>query len=247
MSDLRERTIAIDKARVWHPYTEMSRYREEVEPLVVVRAKGSRLYDADGRRYIDGNASWWTSTLGHNHPRLVAALVKQAEQLCHTSLAGIAHPAASDLAEAICAVAPSGLEHVFYSDNGSTAVEVGMKLALQYWAQNGHPERCAFIALDNAFHGETLGVTALGGVDVFRAPFQKVLLECLRIPTPAGEGNLDRSLESLRQLFTQHGDRIAAVVVESMIQGAAGMQIYDPEFLRQARSLCTRARCVPDL
>jgi adenosylmethionine-8-amino-7-oxononanoate aminotransferase len=239
VSDLRERTIAIDKARVWHPYTEMSRYREEVEPLVVVRAKGSRLYDADGRRYIDGNASWWTSTLGHNHPRLVAALVKQAEQLCHTSLAGIAHPAASDLAEAICAAAPSGLEHVFYSDNGSTAVEVGMKLALQYWAQNGHPERCAFIALDNAFHGETLGVTALGGVDVFRAPFQKVLLECLRVPTPAGEGNLDRSLESLRQVFTQHGDRIAAVVVESMIQGAAGMQIYDPEFLRQARSLCT--------
>ena len=237
MSDLRERTIAIDKARVWHPYTEMSRYRADVEPLVVVRAKGSRLYDADGCRYIDGNASWWTSTLGHNHPRLVAALTRQADQLCHTSLAGIAHPAAADLAEHICAVAPAGLEHVFYSDNGSTAVEVGMKLALQYWAQNGRPERCAFIALENAFHGETLGVTALGGVEVFREPFSKVLLECLRIPSPAGD--CAASLDRLRELLSENGDRIAALVVESMIQGAAGMQIYDPEFLRQARTLCT--------
>ena len=106
MCDLRESTDAIDKAGGWHPYTEMSRYRAEVEPLVVVRAKGSRLYDADGRRYLDGNASWWTSTLGHNHPRLVNALTSQADQLCHTALAGIAHPAAADLAECICEVAP---------------------------------------------------------------------------------------------------------------------------------------------
>ena len=109
MSDLRERTVAMDKARVWHPYTEMSRYQRETEPLVVVRGRGSKLEDADGREVLDGNASWWTATLGHNHPRLTAALEAQMEKICHTALAGIAHPGASELAEEICAVAPPGL------------------------------------------------------------------------------------------------------------------------------------------
>lgn len=238
MSDLRDRTVAIDKARVWHPYTEMSRYRAEVEPLVVVRAQGSRLYDADGQCYLDGNASWWTSTLGHNHPRLVAALGDQAERVCHTALAGIAHPGASELAEELCSIAPPGLEHVFYSDNGSTSVEVAMKLALQYWAQNGQPERCAFIALEEAFHGETLGVTALGGVEVFRQPFSRVLLECRRIPSPAAEGGSSASLARLREILEADASRIAALVVEPMVQGAAGMQIYESDFLSGARSLC---------
>ena len=238
MSDLRDRTVAIDKARVWHPYTEMSRYRSEVEPLVIVRAQGSRLFDADGQRYLDGNASWWTSTLGHNHPRLVAALAAQAEKLCHTALAGIAHPGASNLAEAICGVAPAGLEHVFYSDNGLTSVEVAMKLALQYWAQNGQAERSSFVALEEAFHGETLGVTALGGVEVFRQPFEKVLLDCKRIASPAGSGGKQASIDQLRKIFEADARTIAGLVVEPVIQGAAGMQIYSPEFLREARRLC---------
>ncbi|MED5261550.1 MAG: adenosylmethionine--8-amino-7-oxononanoate transaminase [Myxococcota bacterium] len=238
MKDVRDRTVAIDKERVWHPYTEMSRYRSEVEPLVVVRAEGSRLFDADGQRYLDGNASWWTSTLGHNHPRLVAALTSQAQRVCHTALAGIAHPGASELAEKICSVAPAGLEHVFYSDNGSTSVEVGMKLALQYWAQNGQPDRCAFIALEEAFHGETLGVTALGGVEVFRQPFSRVLLECQRIPSPAGSGGTAASLTRLREILATDASRIAALVVEPMVQGAAGMQTYESDFLAGARRLC---------
>jgi adenosylmethionine-8-amino-7-oxononanoate aminotransferase len=238
MSDLRDRTVAIDKARVWHPYTEMSRYRSEVDPLVVVSAKGSRLFDADGRRFLDGNASWWTSTLGHNHPRLVAALSNQANKLCHTALAGIAHPYASNLAEKICEVAPPGLEHVFFSDNGSTSVEVAMKLALQYWAQNGQPERISFVALEEAFHGETIGVTALGGVDVFRQPFEKVLLDCKRIPSPAAESGTAVALERLRSIFEEDAKMIAGLVVEPLVQGAAGMRIYTPDFLREARRLC---------
>ena len=177
----RSRIVALDKRRVWHPYTEMSRYREGPDPLVIVGAAGSRLFDADGRGYLDGNASWWSSTLGHAHPRLLAALRRQADALGHTALAGIAHAPAAELAEALCRVAPAGLEHVFYSDDGSTAVEVALKLALQYWAQNGRPGRRRFVALEDAFHGETLGATAIGGVEAFRRPFAGALLDAERL------------------------------------------------------------------
>ena len=237
----RRRIVQLDKSRVWHPYTEMTRYRAEVEPLVVAEARGSRLVDADGKTYLDGNGSWWTCALGHNHPRLVAALKQQAEQLCHTALAGIAHENASELAEALVSVAPDGLEHVFFSDNGSTSVEVAMKLALQYWAQNGRPERTRFAALSDAFHGETLGVTALGGVEVFRAPFDPVLLECAHLPSPGDpEVSLERALDALETTVREGADSLAALVLEPMVQGAAGMRIYDAAYLRRARELCDR-------
>jgi adenosylmethionine-8-amino-7-oxononanoate aminotransferase len=208
---------------------------------VVAGARGSRLVDVDGKTYLDGNGSWWTCALGHNHPRLVAALKQQAEQLCHTALAGIAHENASELAEALVSVAPDGLEHVFFSDNGSTSVEVAMKLALQYWAQNGRPERTRFAALSDAFHGETLGVTALGGVEVFRAPFDPVLLECAHLPSPGDpEVSLERALDALETTVREGADSLAAIVLEPMVQGAAGMRIYDAAYLRRARELCDR-------
>ena len=162
----REQVIALDKAHVWHPYTAMDEYIAETNPLVIARASGSRLFDADGRAYLDGNSSWWCAALGHNHPRLVRALAAQAERLCHTALGGITHEPVAMLAKELVARAPAGLEHVFFSDNGSTSVEVALKMSLQYWAQNARPERTRFVALDGAFHGETLGVTALGGVKV---------------------------------------------------------------------------------
>ncbi len=234
----RERIVTLDKKRIWHPYTEMSAYRERVDPLVVVRAEGAKLYDADGRVYIDGNASWWTSTLGHNHPRLVRALERQAAEICHTALAGIVHPAAAELAERLCAVAPRGLDHVFFSDNGSTAVEVAMKQALQYWYQNGRPERRRFISLRDAFHGETMGVTALGGVEVFRRPFEDCLLESIHVPSPAWPASLDSACTALRRAIADNADCVAALVLEPMVQGAAGMRIYDASYLRLARELC---------
>jgi adenosylmethionine-8-amino-7-oxononanoate aminotransferase len=198
------------------------------------------LLDADGRSYIDGNASWWTSTLGHGHPRLVAALKAQSDMLCHTALAGISHSGASELAEAICRNTPESLEHVFFSDNGSTSVEVAMKLALQYWAQNGRPERRLFIALEDAFHGETMGVTALGGVEVFRRPFAGSLLECIHVPPPRDPETADRCFEELERRVAAHADELAAIVFEPVVQGAAGMRIYDAEFLGHARRLCDR-------
>jgi len=218
----------------------MSRYREGPDPLVIVGAAGSRLFDADGRGYLDGNASWWSSTLGHAHPRLLAALRRQADALGHTALAGIAHAPAAELAEALCRVAPPGLEHVFYSDDGSTAVEVALKLALQYWAQNGRPDRRRFMALEDAFHGETLGATAIGGVEAFRRPFAGALLECFFVAPPREPGSTPLAVEALARTFAAHADGIAALVVEPVLQGAAGMRPYDPAFLRAARELCDR-------
>jgi adenosylmethionine-8-amino-7-oxononanoate aminotransferase len=237
----RARIVALDKRRVWHPYTAMADYRATVDPIVVARAAGARLYDADGRSYLDGNASWWACALGHGHPRLVEALRRQAETLCHTALAGITHEPAAELAEALARVAPAGLEHVFFSDDGSTAVEVAQKLALQYWAQNGRPGRRVFVALEGGFHGETLGATALGGVAAFRRPFEGALPPCVHVPSPADpEVGLERALASLEELLEGREQEIAALVLEPVVQGAAGMRVYDPAYLRAARRLCDR-------
>jgi len=240
MTDERSRIVALDKRRIWHPYTAMEDYRARVDPLVVARAQGPWLFDLDGHRYLDGNASWWVCSLGHNHPRLVAALQRQADVLCHSSLAGATHEAAAELSEALCQVAPRGLEHVFFSDDGSTAVEVAMKLSLQYWAQNGRPARRRFVALDGAFHGETLGATALGGVEVFRRPFAGALLDCVHVPSPAEDSAYARAFEAIERIVRRDSEQIAALVLEPLIQGASGMQIYDPAYLRAVRTLCDR-------
>ncbi len=218
----------------------MQEWRDHGDPLVIERAQGPHLFEADGSRYLDANASWWSSSLGHAHPRLLEALRRQSESLCHAALGGITHAPAAELAEALCRVAPAGLEHVFFSDDGSTAVEVAMKLSLQFWAQQGCPERSAFVALEGAFHGETLGATALGGVEVFRRPFEGALLECHHVPPPLEPGSLDGCVAALERTLAEHGPRIAAVVLEPIVQGASGMRIYDAAYLRAARELCDR-------
>jgi adenosylmethionine---8-amino-7-oxononanoate aminotransferase len=234
----RDRIVELDKRYVWHPYTPMGAYLSDVDPLVISHASGVRIVDVNGRSYLDGNASWWTAVLGHRHPRLLRALSAQAEVLAHTSLAGVTHAPAARLAEELIAVAPRGLSRVFYSDDGSTAVEVAIKLALQYWAQNGRPRRRRFVALDGAFHGETLGATALGGVEVFRRPFAGALMECVHVP-PVADGH-ERAFATLSDLLDAGRDEIAAVVLEPLVQGAAGMRIYGTELLQQARDLTLR-------
>jgi adenosylmethionine-8-amino-7-oxononanoate aminotransferase len=240
MSDLAARRAAIvqtDKRFLWHPYTPMTRYLDEVDPLVIERASGARLFDVDGKSYLDANSSWWVAALGHGHPRLVRALADQAARMAHVSLAGVTHEGAARLAEELVAIAPPGLERVFFSDDGSTAVEVALKLALQFWQQSGRPARRRFVALDGAFHGETLGVTALGGVEVFRRPFASVLLDCVHVPSPAEDG-FAKAFAALETIVAEGADEIAAVVLEPLVQGAAGMRIYDAEYLRRARALC---------
>lgn len=237
--------VHADKKYVWHPYTSMDRYVAEVDPLVIHRAEGSRLYDVDGTNYIDANSSWWVATLGHNHPRLVQALTRQAQQLCHTSLAGVTHENAALLAQELVHVAPKGLEKVFYSDNGSTAVEAALKLALKFWHNEGQFERKRFVAFDGAFHGETVGASSLCGVEIFRRPFAGVLLECIFVPPPERSDPNDdtsyaRAFDALERLVGEGKNAIAAVVLEPLVQGAAGMRMYDAAYLKHAREVCDR-------
>jgi adenosylmethionine---8-amino-7-oxononanoate aminotransferase len=235
----RAEIVALDKRHVWHPYTPMQRYIDEVDPLVIERAEGARLFDVDGRSYLDANSSWWVATLGHNHPRLVAALCRQAQALCHTSLAGVTHAPAAELAAEIVAIAPRPLERVFFSDDGSTAVEVALKLCLQLFQNEGQPGRRRFVALDGAFHGETLGAASLGGVEVFRRPFAGVLMECIFVPPPhVREDGYDAAFAALAEVLERGRGEVAAVVLEPLVQGAAGMRTYGAEYLRRARALC---------
>ena len=220
----------------------MQRYIDEVDPLVIDRASGARLFDLDGRSYIDANSSWWVAALGHNHPRLVAALAAQAARLSHTSLAGVTHEPAARLAEELLAIAPPGLSRVFFSDDGSTAIEAALKMSLQMWQNEGQGGRTRFVALDGAFHGDTIGAASLGGVEVFRRPFAGVLLDCIHVPAPQsgepeGEGHA-RAFRAMEQVLDEGRDAIAAVVLEPLVQGAAGMRIYPAEYLRRARALC---------
>jgi adenosylmethionine---8-amino-7-oxononanoate aminotransferase len=229
--------VANDKLFVWHPYTAMDHYIEGVEPVVVARTQGSRLFDLDGRSYIDGTSAWWVAPLGHQHPRLLAALNAQAEKFCHVAFAGITHEAGAELAKELCAVAPRGLSKVFYSDNGSTAVELALKMCLQYWAQNGQPRRRRFLALSDAFHGETLGVTAIGGVEAFRRPFASVLMDCVHVPVDLDAAGYEHTFTSICEHVRKYAHELAAVVVEPLIQGAGGMRVYSSELLRELRKV----------
>jgi adenosylmethionine-8-amino-7-oxononanoate aminotransferase len=193
----------------------------------------------DGHRYIDGNSSWYVATLGHGHPRLLRAFESQARSLAHCSLAGIAHEPSARLAEELLAIAPAGLARVFYVDDGSTAIDAAVKMCAQGWRQLGFPHKQRFIALDGAFHGDTVGATSLGGVEVFRRPYAGVTFECVHAPFPEASA-YDRALSAIGRIVREGSATIAAIFVEPVVQGAAGMRIYAADFLRELRTLCDR-------
>ena len=236
----RDSIVRIDRQHVWHPYTPMDAW-QDTDPIVVRRAEGVWLEDVDGRRYIDGNASWNVAALGHGHPRLVRALEDQARTLAHCSLFGITHEPAARLAEELVAVAPRhghrALTRAFFVDDGSTAVDAALKMCVQAWRQLGAPSKSRFVALDGAFHGDTVGATSLGGVEVFRRPYAGVTFDCVHVPFPA-EGAYQQAFSAIARLVRQESDTIAAVFVEPVVQAVAGMRIYDAAFLRQLRDLC---------
>ncbi len=237
----RRSIVDLDKRHVWHPYTAMTKYIDEVDPFVVSRAEGPFFFDVDGTRYIDANSSWWVATLGHRHPRLVRAMTEQAERLCHVALAGVTHREAAVLAARLSETLPPGLSRVFFSDDGSTALEVAIKMVLGFHANEGRRERRRFVSLVHAFHGETLGVTALGGVELFRRSFADVLMPVHFVTPPRpGEGEDGPAAQALDALFEAHGDEIAGAVVEPLVQGASGMNIYPGWFVRRVREACDR-------
>jgi len=243
----RRTLIERDRACVWHPYTQML---TAPPPLAIVRGEGAYLFTEDGRRLLDGISSWWVNIHGHSHPRLNAALAAQAAELEHVMFAGCTHPPAVDLAERLLAVLPPGLTRVFYSDNGSTAVEVALKLACQYWGNRGESSRKSFIALHHAYHGDTAGAMSASEDSIFTRPFAPMLFTvhrahapyCYRCPL-----GLERAtcaidcLGDLERLLTEHGNTIAGVLVEPMLQGAGGMIVWPAEFLAGVRRLCDRS------
>jgi adenosylmethionine-8-amino-7-oxononanoate aminotransferase len=232
--------LALDRAHVWHPYTQMA---VAPPPLPIVRASGVWLETCDGRRLLDGISSWWVNIHGHGHPRLNAALREQAERFAQVIYAGFAHEPGARLAAELAARAPGDLPHVFYSDDGSTAVEVALKMAYQAWRQRGEPQRRLFVALDDAYHGDTFGAMAAGGIATFHGAFGDLLFEVRRVATPSSRGR-EGAGEELAALLEREGERVAAMIVEPLVQGAAGMLIHPPEFLREVRAL-TRSHGIP--
>src|SRR5881397_3275088 len=173
---------ALDRAVLWHPFTQQQGWEAEEPPVIVARAEGTTLYDTDGRAYIDGVSSLWCNVHGHRHPAIDAAVQAQLGRVAHSTMLGLTHQPAIELAERLVAIAPAGLSRVFYSDSGSTAVEVALKLAFQWSVQRGQPERTRFICLENAYHGDTLGAVSVGGIDLFHSLYRPLLFETWRTP-----------------------------------------------------------------
>ena len=217
--------VESDRKHLWHPYTQE---KTAPLPIPIVRGKGVWLETEDGRKILDGISSWWVNIHGHSHPVLNSAIAKQASELEHTIFAGFTHKPAVELAEKLVAVLPEGLTRVFYSDNGSTAVEVALKMAYQFW-QNRGEQRTTFVALTNAYHGDTFGAMAASDESSFTKPFQNLLCKVLRS---------DGDLENLEKLFQEKSKKIAAIIIEPMLQGAGGMIVWKADFLKKVRELC---------
>jgi adenosylmethionine-8-amino-7-oxononanoate aminotransferase len=222
-----EKLIQLDKAHIWHPFTQMRDWNlPEHEPLVLVAGKGAWLEDSLGRKYLDGNSSIWTNIHGHNHPVINRSIRDQLERIAHTSFLGFTNPMAIELARQLVAkVAGSTLKKVFFSDDGSTAIEVAIKIAIQYFAQNKRPEKLRFIAFENAYHGDTMGASSLGGISIFHDRFRSHQFPVIRIRSVPGLAAIDPA-------------QIAGLVIEPMIQGAAGMRVWPAGMLKTLRAWC---------
>ena len=201
---------------------------------MIERAEGTDLLDADGRRYVDGVSSLWCNVHGHRHPLIDAAVREQLERVAHSTMLGLTHRGAAELAARLVDLAPPGLSRVFYSDSGSSATEIALKMAFQYWQQRGgqHARRTSFVALRDAYHGDTLGAVSVGGIELFGATYSPLLFPTHRIEP----GNA----EQLERVLDFHSEEIAAVIVEPLVQGAAGIRVQPPGYLRRVRELCDR-------
>jgi adenosylmethionine-8-amino-7-oxononanoate transaminase len=224
-----ETLTAKDHRYLWHPFTQMQDWLNE-EPIVIESGEGAILRDTNGNQYLDANSSIWTNLHGHRHPKITAAIKAQLDQIAHSSFLGLSNVPAIHLAEKLVAVAPAGLRRVFYSDDGSTAMEVAIKMALHYWVHKRQPQRKRFIAFADAYHGDTLGAVSVGGIDLFHAVYRPLLFEVSRVA----------SAEELATLLKGQGNEVAGVCIEPLIQGAAGMRLWPKGMLRSVRDLCAR-------
>jgi adenosylmethionine-8-amino-7-oxononanoate aminotransferase len=221
----------LDHRHLWHPFTQQQGWERE-EPLVIAAAEGTDLIDVDGRRYIDGVSSLWCNVHGHRHPLIDQAVRDQLDRVAHSTMLGLTHAPGAELAARLIDIAPPGLTRVFYSDSGSTAVEIALKMAFQYWQQLGgqHARRTSFVSLHGAYHGDTVGSVSVGGIDLFHSAYEPLLFDSLRVPPG--------DVEALARLLEVRADEVAAVIVEPLVQGAAGIRPQPPGYLRAVRRLC---------
>lgn len=240
-----------DREHVWHPFTQMKDWEAE-EAIVIERGEGSYLIDSDGNRYLDGVASIWTNVHGHCRPEINLALKEQIDRLEHSTLLGLANDRSALLAKRLVEIAPPGLEKVFYSDNGSTAVEIAIKMAFQYQLHRGggSSKKTRFITFRNAYHGDTIGAVSVGGIDLFHGVFRPLLFETIQAPSPycyrcelggsGGAGCERLCLKELERLMETHAAETAGLVIEPMVQCAGGMIVQPPGFVKEVRALCDR-------
>ncbi len=223
----------LDQDHLWHPFTQQQGWAEE-EPLVIERGEGCYLIDADGKRYLDGHSSLWCNVHGHRHPVIDAAIREQIDRVSHSTMLGLSHPGAAELAARLVAIAPPGLSRVFYSDSGATAAEIALKMAFQYHQQRGgeHARRTSFVHLREGYHGDTIGSVSVGGIDLFHATYRPLLFET-QMAEPGDAAGMERILAA-------HGEEIAAVILEPLVQGAGGMLVHPRGYLRAVRELCDR-------
>jgi adenosylmethionine-8-amino-7-oxononanoate aminotransferase len=221
----------LDRDHLWHPFTQQQGWCEEA-PLMIERAEGSHLIAGDGRRYLDGVSSLWCNVHGHRHPGIDAAVRDQLSRVAHSTMLGLSHPGAAELAARLVDLAPPGLSRVFYSDSGSTATEVALKMAFQYQQQRGgqHARRTSFVHLRDAYHGDTIGSVSVGGIQLFHAAYRPLLFHA-HAAEPGDVADLERVLST-------HEEEVAAVILEPLVQGAAGMLVHPPGYLRAVREQC---------
>jgi adenosylmethionine-8-amino-7-oxononanoate aminotransferase len=244
MHVLAERDLKV----VWHPCTQMKDH-EWLPMTPIARGSGVWLYDHDGRRYLDAISSWWVNLFGHANPRINAALTQQLGRLEHVMLAGFTHEPAVELAERLTRLAPPGLTRCFFADNGSSAIEVALKMSFHYWRNTGRAGKRRFVTLANSYHGETLGALAVGNVELYKEIYQPLLMDVITVPTPdaygreAGESEEDcarRAFVAMERTLADHADEICAVIVEPLVQCAAGMRMHSPVYLELLRAACDR-------
>ncbi|MBH3330874.1 adenosylmethionine--8-amino-7-oxononanoate transaminase [Pseudomonas oryzihabitans] len=233
---------------LWHPCTQMKDH-EQLPVIPIRRGEGVWLEDFDGKRYLDAVSSWWVNVFGHANPRINDRIKAQVDQLEHVILAGFSHQPVIELSERLVALTPAGLDRVFYADNGSSCIEVALKMSYHYWRNVGQPDKRRFVTLTNSYHGETVAAMSVGDVALFTETYQGLLLDTLKVPSPdcylRPEG-MDWE-EHSRQMFVhmertlaEHHASVAAVIVEPLIQGATGMRMYHPVYLRLLREACDR-------
>jgi adenosylmethionine-8-amino-7-oxononanoate aminotransferase len=227
-------TLACDDRRfLWHPFTQQQGWQEE-DPVIIERADGCELFDTEGKRYIDGVSSLWCTVHGHRHPAIDIAVRDQLDKVAHSTMLGLSHGPAIELAKRLIEIAPPGLARVFYSDSGSTATEIALKMAFQYWQQQGGEDarKTRFVTLRNAYHGDTIGSVSVGGIDLFHEIYRPLLFDTLQAE-PGDAADMERVL-------SENEGEVAAVIVEPLVQGAAGMLVHPEGYLKAVRELCDR-------